>query len=44
MRTLVRSTVMLLDEARTAEDLDILANYELFVEQVIQDEERRLAY
>ena len=44
VRTLVRSTVMLLDEARRAEDLDILASYEFIVEQVIQDEERRLAY
>jgi len=44
VRTLVRSTVMLLDESRQAEDLDILSNYELFVERVIEEEERRLAY
>lgn len=44
VRTLVRSTVMLLDESRRAEDLDVLSNYELIVERVIADEERRLAY
>jgi hypothetical protein len=44
VRTLVRSTVMLLDESRRAEDLDILSNYELIVERVIEEEERRRAY
>ena len=44
VRTLVRSTVMLLDESRQAEDLDILSNYELIVERVIEEEERRRAY
>ncbi|MBN1135454.1 MAG: DUF2791 family P-loop domain-containing protein [Anaerolineae bacterium] len=43
VRTLVRSTVMLLDELRNDQSLDIVSNYELFVERVIQDEERRLA-
>lgn len=43
VRTLVRSAVMLFDESRRDEDLDILANYELIVERVIQEEERRLA-
>lgn len=43
VRTLVRSTVMLMDESRRAEDLDILSNYELIVERVIEEEERRLA-
>jgi len=41
VRTLVRSAVMLLDEARKDESLDILSNYELIVERVLQDEERR---
>lgn len=44
VRTLVRSAVMLLDEARKAENLDVLATYELVVEQIIADEERRLGY
>jgi len=48
VRTLVRSTVVLLDESRQAEDLDedldILSNYELIVEHVKEDEERRLAH
>lgn len=44
VRTLVRSTVMLLDEARRDESLDILANYELVVERVLQDEERSRAW
>lgn len=44
VRTLVRSTVMLLDASRRAEDLDILSNYELVVERVIEEEEHRLAY
>lgn len=43
VRTLVRSTVMLLDESRRDEGLDILSNYELIVEHVLQDEERRIA-
>jgi len=44
VRTLVRSSVMLLDESRRAEDLDIWSNYELIVERVIEEEERRLAF
>jgi hypothetical protein len=41
--TLVRSTVMLLDEGRHNPDSDILSNYELVVEKVIDDEARRQA-
>lgn len=43
VRTLVRSTVMLLDMSRNDQGMDILSQYELIVERVIQDEERRLA-
>lgn len=43
VRTLVRSTVMLLDQARKDERLDVLSNYELVVERVLQDEERDYA-
>jgi len=43
IRTLVRSTVMLLDEARDNEELDVLSNYELIVERVLRDEERKRA-
>ena len=43
VRTLVRSTVMLLDEARKDQQIDVLSNYEFIVEHTIQDEERRLA-
>jgi hypothetical protein len=43
VRTLVRSTVMLLDEAKKDEQFDILSNYELIVEKIIQDEERKQA-
>jgi len=43
VRTLVRSTVMLLDEAKNDEGLDILRNYELIVERVLEDEERKRA-
>lgn len=44
VRTLVRSTVMLLDEARRDESLDILGNYELIVETILQEEERERAW
>lgn len=44
VRTLVRSTVMLLDECKREKDLDILSSYELIVEKVLQEEERALAY
>lgn len=40
LRTLVRSTVMLLDEARNGPDFDVVSNYELLVERIMQDEER----
>ncbi|MCL4299793.1 MAG: DUF2791 family P-loop domain-containing protein [Anaerolineae bacterium] len=43
VRTLVRSTVMLLDEAKKDEQFDILSNYELIVEKIIKDEERKQA-
>lgn len=43
VRTLVRSAVMILDESRNDQNLDILSSYELIVERVIQDEQRRLA-
>jgi hypothetical protein len=43
VRTLVRSTVMLLDEAKRDGQLDVLSNYELIVEKVLQDEERKRA-
>jgi hypothetical protein len=43
VRTLVRSTVMLLDEAKRDENLNVLSNYELIVEHVLKDEERKKA-
>jgi hypothetical protein len=43
VRTLVRSTVMLLDEAFRDDQLDVLSNYELIVENVLLDEERKRA-
>ncbi len=43
VRTLVRSTVMLLDEAKRDEQLDVLSNYELIVEKILVDEERKRA-
>lgn len=44
VRTLVRSTVSLLDHARENESLDTLGNYELIVERILQDEERKRAW
>lgn len=41
VRTLVRSTVALLDEARQTVGLDVDSNYELIVERILEDEERR---
>ncbi len=43
VRTLVRSCVMLLDELRNVEGVDIPTALELVVERVIQEEQRRLA-
>jgi hypothetical protein len=43
VRTLVRSTVMLLDEASRVEELNVLSSYELIVERVLDDEQRKRA-
>lgn len=43
VRTLVRSTVMLLDEAARDDQIDILSNYEMIVENILEDEERKRA-
>lgn len=43
IRTLVRSTVYLLDEARNDDQLNVLDNYELIVEKILLDEERKRA-
>ena len=43
VRTLVRSTVMLLDEADRDDHFEVLSNYELIVENILQDEERKRA-
>jgi len=43
VRTLVRSTVMLLDEATRDDQIDVLSNYEMIVENILEDEERKRA-
>jgi hypothetical protein len=43
IRTMVRSTVMLLDEAKDNDHYDPSSNYELIVEKIVKDEERKPA-
>ncbi len=43
VRTLVRSTIMLLDESKRDDQLDVVSNYELIVEKVLREEERKRA-